>query len=132
MRVLQPLDVEQVLDVPVLHIDEDDSFLSEFLEFVALQVTPEVQVSSSAAVVVQEQEILKLVFLANVYNIALLSKLPTHVSLLRFLELWNRWWMFRYLVVLPRLLLREMLNAWWMFPYTVVFPRLFLRVLLSR
>ena len=53
MRVLQPLDVEQVLDVPVLHIDEDDSFLSEFLEFVALQVTPEVQVSSSAAVVVQ-------------------------------------------------------------------------------
>ena len=57
MRVLQPMDVEQVLDVPALHIDEDDSFLNEFLEFVALQETPEVQAFSSAAMVVQEQVI---------------------------------------------------------------------------
>ena len=58
-RVLQPTDVEEVLDVPVLHIDEDDSILNEFLELVALQETPEVQASSSAAVVVQEQVIVQ-------------------------------------------------------------------------
>ena len=59
IRVLQPMDVEQVLDVPALHIDEDDSILNEFLELVALQETPEVQASSSAAMVVQEQVIVQ-------------------------------------------------------------------------
>ena len=54
-RATQTTDIEQVLDVPVLHIDEDDSILNEFLELVALQEIPEVQVSSSSAVVVQEQ-----------------------------------------------------------------------------
>ena len=42
MRVLQPMDVEQVLNVPALHIDDDDSTLKEFLELVAFQETPEV------------------------------------------------------------------------------------------
>ena len=55
MRVLQPMDVEQVLIVPALHIDEDDSYLNEFLKFV--QEIPVVQASSSAAMVVQEQVI---------------------------------------------------------------------------
>ena len=59
MRVLQPMDVKQVLDVPALHIDDDDSFLHEFLEFVALQETHAVQASSSGAVVVQEQVIVQ-------------------------------------------------------------------------
>ena len=59
MRVLQPMDVEQVLNVPVLHIDEEDSLLNELLELVALQETPEVQASSSAAMVVQEQVIVQ-------------------------------------------------------------------------
>ena len=58
-RATQPLDVEQVLDVPVLHMDEGDSILYEFLEQVALQEIPEVQVPSSGAVVVQEQVIVQ-------------------------------------------------------------------------
>ena len=49
VRAAQPTDVEQVLNVPALHMNEDDSILYEFLGQVALQEIPEVQVSSSGA-----------------------------------------------------------------------------------
>ena len=44
VRAVQPTDFEQVLDVPVLHMDHDDHMFSKFLEQLILQSTPEVQV----------------------------------------------------------------------------------------
>ena len=58
-RATQPMDVEQVLNVPVLHMIEDDSILGEFLELVTIQEIPEVQVPSCGALVLQEQVIVQ-------------------------------------------------------------------------
>ena len=44
VRAVQPTDFEQVLDVPVLHMDHDDNMFSRFVEQLSLQSTPEVQV----------------------------------------------------------------------------------------
>ena len=44
VRAVQPTDFEQVLDVPVLHMDHDDHMFSKFVEQLSLQSTPEVQV----------------------------------------------------------------------------------------
>ena len=55
VRAAQPADVEQVLDVPVLHMIEDDSILLEFLDLASFQEIPKVQVSSSGALGVLEQ-----------------------------------------------------------------------------
>ena len=41
---MQPTDFEQVLDVPVLHMDHDDHMFSRFVEQLSLQSTPEGQV----------------------------------------------------------------------------------------
>ena len=44
VRAAQPVDVEQVLDDPVLHMIENDNNLYEFLDLASFQVIPEVQV----------------------------------------------------------------------------------------
>ena len=44
VHAVQPADVEQVLDVPVLHMFENDNNLYEFLDLASFQEIPEVQV----------------------------------------------------------------------------------------
>ena len=44
VRAAQPADVEQVLDVPVLHMIENDNKLYEFLDLASFQEIPEIQV----------------------------------------------------------------------------------------
>ena len=46
-RAGQPMDVEQVLNVPMLHFHDEDLALGVFLEQVSIQEIPEVQVLSS-------------------------------------------------------------------------------------
>ena len=53
------MDVEQVLNVPVLHMIDEDLTLSKFLEQVSIQEIPEVQVALSGASMVQEQVIVQ-------------------------------------------------------------------------
>ena len=48
-RATQPVDFEQVLNVPVLHFYDDDFALGAFLEQVTAQEFPEVQVPSFSA-----------------------------------------------------------------------------------
>ena len=58
-RATQPIDVEQVLNVPVLHMNDEDILLSKFQEQVTTHEIPQVQVPSLGASFVQEQVIVQ-------------------------------------------------------------------------